>query len=231
MVDYKLYYWDVPFRGIFPALMLTEVGAKFSWHDASEIYPEKSLGIHNPGMAPPYLLDMKTKRYLAQMPAILMHLAHAYDYLPGKVETRDLALKTILDCNDVLMEITNYYGQSMWNEKDWQEFRKNRLSKWMKIFEATGSLHHLEAEKGFLLGSTISVADIAVTALFGTMIYSFPELQQDLEKNAPSISQLCSRIEARPSIWTYLEKQRHKWGREYCGGEIERSLRQMISDR
>lgn len=228
MLDYKLYYWNVPFRGIFPALMLTEVEAKFTWHDASEIYPEKSLGIHNPGMAPPYLYDEKAKRYLAQMPAILIHLAHAYHYLPGRVETRDLALKTILDCNDVLMEITNSYGQSMWNEKDWEEFRKNRLSKWMQIFEATGVLHHLDEEKGFLLGSTISVADIAVTALFGTMTHSFPDLQTDLEMNAPCLAQLCRRIEARPAIQSYLEKHRSKWGREYCGGDIERSLRQMF---
>ena len=41
MSDYSLYYWDVPFRGIFLQLFLEEVKAKYKWHDASEIYPKK----------------------------------------------------------------------------------------------------------------------------------------------------------------------------------------------
>lgn len=229
MTEYLLHYWDVPFRGIFPQLFLEEIRADYEWHDASEIYPEKSLQIHNPGMAPPYLFDVKSKKYLAQMPAILMHLAREHDYLPKRTETLDLALKTILDCNDILMEITNYFGQQMWNRKDWNEFRSDRLAKWMKIFEQTGLDHGLKSEKGFLLGSKISVADIATTALFGTLIHSFPELKTDLEENAPHVSRLCKRIEERPSIQEFLEKQREKFGQTYCGGEIEKSIRKMVS--
>lgn len=228
MLEYNLYYWDVPFRGIFPQLFLEEVGSKYEWHDASEIYPEKSLKIHNPGMAPPYLQDVKNEKYLAQMPAILMHLAREYDYLPGRIETCDLALKTILDCHDILLEITNSYGQQMWNQKDWKEFRSDRLVRWMKIFEETGLDHGLKLDKGYLLGSKISVADIATTALFGTIVHSFPKLKIDLDENAPHISKLCERIEARPLIKSFLEKQRQKYGQAYCGGEIEKSLREMI---
>lgn len=230
MSEYALYYWDVPFRGIFPQLFLEEVGVKYEWHDASEIYPEKSLNINDPGMAPPYLYEVKTKRYLAQMPAILMHLAREYGYLPKRTATLDLALKTILDCHDVLLEITNSYGQKMWDKKSWNEFREERLARWMMIFEKTGVAHGLKINHGFYLGSSITVADIAVTALFGTMIYSFPELSVDLEKHAPNIASLCERIEARPSIRTFLEKQRQEYGRIYCGGEIEKSLRKMLSD-
>jgi glutathione S-transferase len=229
MTEYSLHYWDVPFRGVFPQLFLEEVKATYEWHDASEIYPEKSLKIHNPGMAPPYLFDAKTKKYLAQMPAILMHLAREHDYLPKRTETLDLALKTILDCNDVLMEFTNYYGQQMWSKKEWSDFRSNRFVKWMKIFEQTGIDHGLQEDKGFLLGSTISVADIATTALFGTIIHSFPQLKPDLEENAPRVSKLCERIEARPSIKHFLEQQREKYGQSYCGGEIEKSLRKMMT--
>lgn len=229
MSEYALHYWDVPFRGIFPQLFLEEVKASYEWHDAAEIYPEKSLEIHNPGMAPPYLFDTKNKKYLAQMPAILMHLAREYDYLPKRTETLDLALKTILDCNDVLMEFTNYYGQQMWSKKDWTEFRSDRLPRWMKIFEQTGIEHGLKEDKGYLLGSSLSVADIAVTALFGTMIHSFPQLKKDLVKNAPRVAKLCERIESRPPIQSFLAKQREKYGQIYCGGEIEKSLRSVIS--
>jgi glutathione S-transferase len=229
MVDYNLYYWDVPFRGIFAQLLLEEIGANYEWHDASEIYPKKSLKIHNPGMAPPYLYDKKSDRYLSQMPAILMHLAREYDYLPKRTENLDLTLKTICDCHDVLLEITNSYGAKMWKEEEWKEFRSERLPKWMKIFEEIGLSHGLKTKEGFMLGSTISVADIAVTALFGTMIHSFPELKKDLKKHAPHIANLCERIEARPSLKDFLDKQRAQFGQVYCGGEIEKSLRKMLS--
>lgn len=228
MLEYKFYYWDVPFRGNFIQTFLEEVEAKYERHDATEIYPERSLKIRNPGMAPPYLYECKNKKYLAQMPAILMHLGKKYDYLPKRPETLTLALKTILDCNDVLIEITNCNGMEMWNKKSWKEFRSNRLSRWMKIFEKTGLEHGLKGDKGFLLGSAISVADIATTALFGTLVYCFPELANDLRKNAPHITTLCQRIEARPSIQPFLERQRQEYGKAYCGGQIERSLREMI---
>lgn len=227
-MKYLLYYWDVPFRGVFPQLFLEEVAAEYEFHDASEIYPKRSLKIHNPGMAPPYLFDILHDRYLAQMPAILIHLARVYDYLPKRIETVDLALKTILDCHDILTEITNNGGQVMWHQKEWKDFRDERLPRWMKIFEKTGVDHGLKSDHGFLLGSKISVADISTTALFGTMIYSFPELKNDFKKYAPHVSALCERIEARPKISAFLEKQRAKYGNSYCGGKIEKSLRDML---
>jgi glutathione S-transferase len=228
VLEYRLYYWDVPFRGNFIQLFLEEVDASYECHDASEIYPDRRFEIKNPGMAPPYLYDCKNKFYLAQMPAILMHLGRKYGYLPKRAETLALALKLILDCNDVLMDITNLNGMKMWQKPDWQEFRQYRLADWMKLFEKTGLEHGLKSEKGYLLGSRISVADIAATALFGTLIYSFPKLKNDLHENAPKILALCQRIESRPSIRSFLDRQRQDYGKAYCGGQIEESIRKMI---
>lgn len=231
MLDYKLYYWDLPFRGNFIQLFLEEVGARYERRDASEIYPERSLAIRNPGMAPPYLYECKSKTYFAQMPACLMHLGREYGYLPKRAETLTLALKTILDCNDVLLEITNNNGQQMWARSDWEAFRYSRLPEWMQIFEKTGLAHGLKGDgdgRGFLLGARLSVADIATAALFGTMVYSFPALAEDLQVQAPYIANLCRRVESRPAIRRFLERQREAHGRGYCGGQIEASLRRMI---
>lgn len=228
MLDYRLYYWDVPFRGNFIQLFLEEVDADYECRDATEIYPHERFDIRHPGMAPPYLYDCKNEFYLAQMPAILMHLGRKYDYLPKRAETLALALKAILDSNDLLMDITNLNGMNMWQKADWREFRTHRLADWMKIFETTGMLHGLKSDRGFLLGSRITVADIATTALFGTLIYSFPKLKKDLRENAPNILALCERIESRPAIRAFLERQRQDYGRTYCGGQIEASLRKMI---
>ena len=229
MLDYRLYYWDLPFRGNFIQLLLEEVGAKYEKLDASEIYPEHRLNVHNPGMAPPYLYECQSEKYYAQMPAILMHLARKYDYLPEGEETQTLALKAILDCNDVLLEITNHHGMQMWEKEAWEDFRSARLARWMQIFEKTGRDHGLKSDTNFLLGSKICVADIAVTALFGTMVHSFPSLKVDLKENAPSILNLCQRIEAREGIESFLAKQRETLGQGYCGGEIEKSLREVIA--
>lgn len=227
-MDYKLYYWDLPFRGVFIQMLLEDAGAAYTKHDATEIYPARSLEISNPGMASPYLYDCKLKKYFAQMPAIMMHLARKYDYLPKRPESQTLALKTLLDCNDILLEITNFHGLAMWDKKSWETFRYSRLPDWMQIFEKTGLEHGLKGGKGFLLGSTVSVADIATAALFGTMVYAFPPLNADLEENAPAISALVKRVEARPAIRPFLEAQREEWGQGYCGGQIEASLRQVI---
>jgi glutathione S-transferase len=99
----------------------------------------------------------------------------------------------------------------------------------MKIFEKTGVDHSLKSDHGFLLGSTISVADNATT--FWNMINSFPELKNEFNKYAPHVSALCVRIEARPNISPFLKTQREKYGNTYCGGKIERSLRDMLKSR
>lgn len=228
MPDYELYYWGLPFRGNFTQLFLEEVRANYRMADASELYPDRNLELHYPGMAPPYLHDCRSGTYFAQMPAILMHLANAYHYLPATDDGHTLALKVILDCNDLLMEITNHNGMIMWNQERWDEFRNHRLTDWMTVFERTGQEHALKADEGYLLGAGITVADIATAALFGTLVHSFPPLVRDLDENAPHIAGLCQRVEGRPAIRSFLENQRRALGEAYCGGQIERSLRGVI---
>jgi len=229
-LDYKLYYWDLPFRGNFIQLLLAEVNDEYEKHDATEIYPERILNVNYPAMAPPCLYDCNQKLYFSQMPAILMYLGQIHDYLPKNPETLTLALKILLDCNDVLLEVTNHHGMVMWDKKQWRKFRNERFSLWLNLFEKTGLENGLQQNKGYILGPTLSVADIATTALWGTMIHSFPELKRDLQHHAPNVRNLCCRIETRPSIKAFLEKQRECYGKTYCGGQIEHSLRKVIEE-
>ncbi|MHA7925231.1 MAG: glutathione S-transferase [Marinobacter sp.] len=228
MPDYELFYWDLPFRGNFIQLFLEEVRAHYQKLDASELYPDRNLNLHYPGMAPPYLYDRRAQVWFAQMPAILMHLAKAYEYLPDAPEQQTLALKVILDCDDVLMEITNHNGMMMWDQESWNDFRAHRLANWMTLFERTGQSHSLKTDAGYLLGPRLTVADIATVALFGTLVHSFPELAKDLEHNAPRVANLCQRVEGRPAIAAFLDDQRRELGNGYCGGQIEQSLRDVI---
>lgn len=227
-MKYKLYYWNAPFRGNFPRLCLEDQGIQYEELDPSEIYPDKRLDIQFPGMAPPFLFDKKHNKYLTQMPAITMYLGDTHGLLPKSKLERALSGKLLLDCNDILHEITNYNGLTMWKEGPWKEFRAERLPVWMRIFEKIGKENGLKKTGGFMFGEHISVADYAATALFGSMVYCLPELKEDLQEHAPKISALCERVEKRKKIKSFLEKQREEIGLLYCGGQIEKSIRKML---
>ena len=124
---YKLYYWQAPFRGNFVQLLLEELGVKYQRLNAEKLYPNRSLKLNYSGMAPPYLLDVTTKKYFSQMPAIMLYLSKKHGFSSKNTEKEALALKVIADCHDILLEITNCYGQKMWTKKDWEKFRKDRL--------------------------------------------------------------------------------------------------------
>ena len=187
-MDYVLYYWGIPFRGNFLLLMLEDVGASYEHRNSRELYPQRRLSVRHPGMAPPFLYERSTNAHFNQMPACLMHLARANDRLPGDAVGDTLALKVILDCDDVLMEITRHNGMMMWERDAWMKFRTDRLATWMRIFEGVGRHHGLTPGAGFMLGENVSVADLATTALFGTMVHSFPQLAEDLETHLRELS-------------------------------------------
>lgn len=228
---YTLYYWDAPFRGNFVRLTLVEADVDFEEADPTKIYPEKRLDIGFPAMAPPYLYDRKKKKHLSQMPAIVMYLAGKHDLLPKEEFLKNLAAKLIMDCNDVLMEITNFNGLKMWTPNTWSEFRNERLPTWMKIFEKTGRSLGLKKNSGYMLGSKLSAVDLAMAALFGTMKFCLPELADDLNQHAPAVANLCDRVEKRKRIGPYLKSQRDEYGDVYCGGQIEKSIRKMLKEK
>jgi len=226
-MTYELHYWDLPFRGIFVELVLAEAGADWTRHSPGAIYPDHRLERAAPGMAPPFLVDTATGRTLSQMPAIVFHLAGRHGLLPQDEWPRALSLKLVLDANDVLEGITRCGGMAMWTAGDWQDFRTGRLAEWMRIFEGVARGTALEEGADWMFGD-LSLADLTVCALWGMMIHAFPLLRADLETHAPTIAALNDRVAVRPRIAEFLETQRARHGRGYCGGQIEASLRDVI---
>lgn len=232
MSTYKLYYWPVPFRGNFIQLLLEHAGADYELASNEETMALKNLPANTqstPGMAPPVLHDAKNDLYLTQMPAIVFYLANQLGYCPTSNSINALALKTVLDCNDVLSDITNANGASMWDYPQWQVFRTQRLTKWWSIFEQMGKSHGLNINQGFYLGTQeASYADIAVTSLFSTMMRCLPSLQESFINSAPMVANLCTRIEQNPRIQSFILRQSSTLGLLYCGGQIEGSIRKML---
>jgi glutathione S-transferase len=91
----------------------------------------------------------------------------------------------------------------------------------MQIFEESLQL-------GFIGKDLVSFADIGVFALFGNMMRCLPELETDVLSHAPGIHALCKRIGAVPSLARYIADQELEYGKLYCGGQIEKSIRKML---
>ena len=72
---------------------------------------------------------------MSQMPAIALYVSRELDLLPDDPFEVAMAMKVLMDCNDVLMEICRYNGSSMWTREEWTLFRSERLPRWLAVFE------------------------------------------------------------------------------------------------
>ncbi|HVJ51756.1 MAG TPA: glutathione S-transferase [Aliidongia sp.] len=231
MPDYVLYYWSAPFRGQFVRAVLAYAGK--SWTEGGDAGISKLMGgsvkdMPVPFMGPPLLVDKKADVAIAQMPAIILYLGETLDLMPATPALRALTMKIVCDANDVIDEITLDGGREMWTEKSWQDFVP-RLEKWMSFWEEIGRRHGLKAESGFLLGGKApGIADVVTATLWSTMAERFPTIEAILEEAAPATAALTRRVAELPPLAKLAAKARKDYGDEYCGGQIEASLRKVL---
>ena len=222
---FQLFYWPIPFRGCFVSYL-------FAYRDVplqeeSDFDQIVELKSQNPGeqdipfMGPPVLRDIESGRTLSQMPAIVLYVSRDLDLAPEDPFDLAMCMKVLMDCNDVLMEICRYNGSTMWAREDWKQFRSVRLPRWMHIFEES-------LKRGYIGKDDVSFADIGVFALFGNMTRCLPDLDADLLEHAPGIHALCKKIGSGPSVAKYVALHEQQFGKLYCGGQIEESIRKML---
>lgn len=222
---YQLSYWPLPFRGCFVSYL-------FAYRDVplleqtgfEEIEALRSASVKDqavPFMGPPVLRELATDRALSQMPAIVLYVSRELGLVPDDPFDVAMSMKVLMDCNDVLMEICGYNGSLMWQRDEWTRFRSERLPRWLQVFEEG-------LERGFIGRERMSFADIGVFALFGNMMRCLPELEPDIRTAAPGVHQLCLRIGARPSLAAFVASEEARYGKLYCGGQIEASIRAML---
>ena len=231
MPDYTLYYWPVPFRGQFIRSVLAHVHA--TWNEAGieavttlmDATPAKHLVPH---MGPPALTDHAADLSLAQTPAILAYLGEKHGLIALDPARKSLTAKIVADANDVLYEITLHNGAQMWTQQSWNAYCP-RLGRWMEIFEETGRRHGLTSQAGYLLGTEApSIADFAAHILWGTMTAKLPPLRPMLDRTAPAIAGLSDRIARLPEQSDLRARSDAKYGNDWCGGQIEASLRAVL---
>ncbi|MCQ0970884.1 glutathione S-transferase [Paracoccus sp. TK19116] len=233
MADFTLYYWPLPFRGHFVRAVLAHVGAEVDLPDADAVSAMMQRAPKDqpvPFMAPPMLMDDAARVALAQLPAILFHLGDRFSLIPDDADRAALTVKIVNDANDVLDEITLNGGQQMWTADRWNTFRP-RLARWMAIWEETGRRHGLGQDEGFLLGGEApGLADLTTAILWGTMTEKLPALDPVLKKNAPMVHALCRRLMASEPLKLLQRQAAEDYGKTYCGGQIEASLRAVLAE-
>jgi glutathione S-transferase len=234
MSDYKLYYWSLPFRGQFVRAVLAFAGKTWTEGGDGAISkfmegPVKKMPV--PFMGPPFLVDKKADFAIAQMPAIILYLGDTLNLLPAAPALRALTIKIVNDANDVIDEVTLDGGREMWTKKKWDEFVP-RLKKWMSLWEEIGRRHGLKPDSGFLLGGDApGIADVVTATLWSTMADRFPEIGIILDETAPGVAALARRVAGRPELVKLAAKARRDYGKAYCGGQIEASLRKVTRGR
>ena len=126
---YELFYWPLPFRGCFISYLFAyrdepllevadfeEILSRMNQHPGEQAVPF---------MGPPVLLDRESGQALSQMPAIVLYASRELDLLPDAPFDVAMSMKTLMDCNDILMEICRYNGSIMWEREPWIEFRSS----------------------------------------------------------------------------------------------------------
>lgn len=225
MSDFTLYYWPIPFRGEFVRALLAHAGATVDEPDSDAVSAMMEMDPRNqpvPHMAPPMLVDNASGQAIAEMPAICLWLGERFGLMPIDPHQRALTLKIINDANDVLDEMTRDGGKAMWTPKSWADYLP-RLRRWMAIWEATVEQDLLSANQGDL-------GTIATATLWGTMTERLPQLLPLLREEAPSVVRLAEQARTQGALATQAEESRTRFGNAWCGGEIEKSLRQVVQD-
>lgn len=232
MAQYELYYWSLPFRGHFVRGLLAFAGR--TWTEAgddaiADLMAGSPADMPIPFMGPPLLVDHVANFAVSEMPAIVLYLGETLDLMPSTPALRALTMKVVVDANDVIDEITMDGGREMWTKERWQDFVP-RLRKWMSLWEETGRRHGLAHGSGYLLGGDEpGVADVVTAMLWSTMADRFPAIATLLDDSAPMTAALSRRVAALPTLAELARRARLDYGEAYCGGQIEASLREVLS--
>ncbi len=232
MTDYDLYYWPVPFRGQFIRAILAHAGKSWDEHDAHAIGALMGLAPADQPIAfmgPPVLIETRSGLVLSQMPAIALYLGETLGLIGDDPSARALTAKIVNDANDTIDELTLDGGRQMWTDASWRDFAP-RLERWMGIFEAMAARHDVGEAGGFLLGTPEpGIADVVTSTLWSTISDRFPPLRTMLDATAPRIAALTRRLQATPRLAALAKRSFDLYGDAYCGGEIEKSLRRVLS--
>jgi glutathione S-transferase len=219
---YELYYWpSIQGRGEFVRLALEEAGA-----DYVDVARKPGPGggtpammklldgtrVKHPPLAPPFL--KAGALIIGQTANILLYLGPRHGLVPRGEGARLWTNQLQLTISDFVFEIHDthhpiaaglyYEDQRPAAKRRSDDFLKHRAPKFLHYFGRV-----LERGGGpYLLGRTLSYADLSLFQVADGLRYAFPKAMRRLEKKVPRVTALHDRVAARPRIAAYLGSER-----------------------
>ncbi len=227
-MGWELFYWDVPFRSVPIRLLFRVAGQSLSLPDSAAVTALKVQDVRLqpvPSMAPPFLLNQGEGIALSQMPAIVLYVSQRFELMQSTPLAAAQLMKVRGDMNDILCEVTRNNGQMMWEVAAWKEFLRHRLPRWAEISVVNAERYGKMAHSG-----QPNAVDLMQWAIWGSLQRAFPSLQPWFKKYAAGVLDLLDERERVPPVQRFFEQEQAEFGQHYCGGMIEKSLRQMLAD-
>lgn len=220
---YELYYWpSIPGRGEYVRLVLE--AARIEYRDMARLPEEEGGGAaamqalldgthgrHVP-FAPPFLKDGEI--LLSQTAVIVAFLGERHGLAPkdevDRLFARSLAATTadlVAEAHDVHhpVGVGLYYEEQRTEAKRRaQEFRDARLPKFLGWYERL--LAGNPAGSGYLLGTTLTYADLGLFQTLAGLGHAFPRRMAAMDH--PRLERLAELVAGEPAVAAYLASDR-----------------------
>jgi glutathione S-transferase len=222
-VSYQLFYWpDIPGRGEFVRLALEEAGV--SYRDVArdpdamaEIEAKlEEESIAHPPFAPPFLIA--GNKIIGQTATILLFLGDEHNLAPKAVAGRLWTQQLQLTIADLVAEVHDthhpisldryYEDQKREALLRSESFRKQRIPKFFGWFETV--LKRNPKGPTYLVGASISYADLSLFHVVGGLRYAFPTATKRALHNTPHLVGHVDAVAKRPRIKAYLASERRQ---------------------
>jgi len=222
-MTYELYYWpSIQGRGEFVRLALEQAGADYvdvARSDAAggikalmRTLGDKTLA--HPPFAPPFLKDGDI--LVGQTAAILLHLGPKLDLAPKDEAGRLWAHQIQLTIADLVLQAHDTHhplGGDLYYDDQKPEaarrtkgFREQRIPKFLGWFERI--LERNNAPSGWLVGETVTYADLSAFQVVEGLKYAFPRATTRVLHDTPRLANLAERVKTLPKISAYLASPR-----------------------
>ena len=220
-MTYKLYYWpDIPGRGEFVRLALEEAGAPYRDVARSKAGMAEMMAmlederLTHPPFAPPFFVDGDL--IIGQTAAILLHLGDRHGLAPKTTKGRLWVHQLQLTIADMVAEAHDthhpvgvelyYQDQKPEALRRAKSFREHRIPKFLGWFDAV--LARNPKRTGYLVGASVSYADLSLFQLIEGLRYAFPRRMKRCLEDMPNLVAHRDLIAGRPHIEAYLASDR-----------------------
>jgi glutathione S-transferase len=224
-MTYELYYWPgIQGRGEYVRLAFEEAGVKYV--DIALVPDEQGGGVpaierylegadvERPPFAPPFL--KVGRQIIGQTANILLYLGGRLGLAPRDEAGRLWVHQLQLTLADFIVEIHDthhpiggglYYSeQKPEARRRARDFLANRLPKFLDYFERV--LARNTARGPWLVGATLTYADLSLGQIVAGLRYAFPHASQRALRGHPRVGALHDAVFARPRIKRYVASGR-----------------------